>query len=60
MIVKLYVPIGVISNVDTVSVDVAGNVTVAGLKLAVAPEGKPLVLYVTGPANPPVGVTVGE
>lgn len=29
-----------------------------GLKAAVAPEGSPLTLSATAPANPPLGVTV--
>jgi hypothetical protein len=33
-------------------------VTVAGLKLAVAPEGRPLALKLTVPVNPVTGVTV--
>jgi hypothetical protein len=32
--------------------------TEAGLKLAVAPEGSPLTLKVTGAVNPVPGVTV--
>ena len=35
-------------------------VTEVGLKLAVAPEGKPLTLKPTTPENPPDPVTVAE
>jgi hypothetical protein len=42
----------------TVIVEVPDEVTEAGLKLADAPDGKPLALKVTEPLNPPEGVTV--
>ena len=45
---------------DTVMVDVPVPATDDGLKLADAPEGKPLALKLTIPLNPPVGVTVTE
>jgi hypothetical protein len=41
----------------TLIVEDAEVVTEAGLKLAVAPDGRPVTL-VTAPVKPPVGVTV--
>jgi len=43
--------------VPTVSVDDPDVVTELGLKLAVAPEGRPLALRLTVPVKPPDGDT---
>jgi hypothetical protein len=58
VIVKGYVPVGVVALVVTVIVDEPEVVTDAGLKLALAPAGNPLALNVTVPVKPPDGVTV--
>jgi len=58
VIVKGYVPVGVVALVVTVMVDEPEVVTDAGLKLALAPAGSPLELKVTVPVKPPDGVTV--
>jgi len=42
----------------TVIVDDPDVATDVGLKVAVVPDGSPLTLNVTVPANPPDGVTV--
>ena len=58
------VPVMVNGNVPlvllvvTVIVVEPDAVTVGGLKLALAPLGKPLTLKLTVPLNPPEGVTV--
>jgi hypothetical protein len=56
VIVSGYDPAGVVVAVVTLSVDVL--VVGFALKLAVAPDGRPLALRVTAPVNPPLGVTV--
>jgi hypothetical protein len=48
----VYIPVGVVVVVDTVSVELPEVVIDAGLKLAVAPEGKPLKLRLTVPVKP--------
>jgi hypothetical protein len=48
------VPSGVVGAVLTVSVELLPAVTEAGLKLAVAPAGRPLALRLTVPAEPAV------
>jgi hypothetical protein len=56
-----YTPVDVEALVATVIVEVtalAPTDTVAGVKLAVAPEGSPVALSVTGPVYPPMGVMV--
>ena len=58
VIVKIYVPLGVVVAVLTVMVEEPGVLTDAGLKCAVAPIGSPLTLNVTVPVNPPNGVVV--
>jgi hypothetical protein len=45
-------------EVETLSVELPEPLTELGLKLAVAPVGKPLTLNATGPVNPPTAVTV--
>jgi hypothetical protein len=47
------VPTGVLAAVVTVSVDVPLPVTVAGEKVAVAPEGNPVAARFTAPVKPP-------
>jgi hypothetical protein len=44
VIVKLLVPVGVVLVVATVRVDTPGGKSVAGLKVPVAPVGKPAML----------------
>ena len=50
-------PVGVVLLVVTVSVELP-DVSDAGLKLPVAPAGRPLTLRLTVPVKPPDGVTV--
>lgn len=57
-IVSVELPTGVLPDVVTVIDDVPEELTVAGEKAAVAPEGKPLTLNETFPANPVLGTTV--
>jgi hypothetical protein len=52
VIVRVYVPVGVVVAVETVSVECPEVETDAGLKLAVAPVGKPLTLRFTVPVKP--------
>ena len=53
-IVSVDVPAGVFfGSVVTVNVAVPGAFTVAGVKVAVAPGGRPDAVRVTGPVNPP-------
>ncbi len=54
VMVSGYVPNGVAEVVFTANVEDPEPVTELGLKLAVAPEGSPLILKVTAPLNPPV------
>ena len=56
-IVSANVPLGELYAVCTVSVDVV-PVVLFGLKLPVAPVGRPLTDKATAPANPPVLVSV--
>jgi len=58
VMVKVYVPAGVVVLVVTDIVDEPDPVADVGLKLALAPAGNPLALKVTTPANPPDPVTV--
>lgn len=58
VIVSEKVPVVVVVVVVTVMVDVPEPATEAGLKLAVAPLGKPVTLNDTTPVKPPDGVTV--
>jgi hypothetical protein len=53
VIVSVDVPTGVELRVLTVTVEVPDPITVAGLKVAVAPVGNPVALRVTVPENPP-------
>jgi hypothetical protein len=56
VIVSVEVPVGVLATVLTFNVE---ELPVGfGVKLAVAPVGRPLTLNVTWPPNPPEGVTV--
>jgi len=56
--VRVEVPVGVVLLVVTVIDEDPEPATEGGLKLALAPAGKPLALKATVPLNPPVGVTV--
>ena len=51
--VKAYVPNGVDAAVLTVSVEDPEPVTEVGLKVALAPGGRPLIVNPTGLLNPP-------
>ena len=50
--VSVEMPIGVFEVVVTLKVELPEPVTDAGLNDAVAPDGRPLTLSATGPANP--------
>ena len=52
MTVKAELPAGVAVVVDTVRVDEPGAPIEVGLRLAVAPVGKPLIRNATVPLNP--------
>ena len=52
MIVRVYVPVGVVVAVEIVSVELPDVETDEGLKLAVAPVGKPFTLRLTVPVKP--------
>ena len=54
--VSIKLPTGVLAPVVTESVDDA--VAGFGVKLPLAPVGRPLTLKVTWPVNPPVGLIV--
>jgi hypothetical protein len=56
VIVRVYVPNGTLASVVTESVDTA--VAGFGVKLPAAPVGSPVMLSVTWPLKPPVGLTV--
>src|SRR5579859_1927733 len=58
VMVSVYVPAGVELLVETLSVDVPAPLIEAGLKLAVAPEGKPLTPNNTLPLKPLRALTV--
>ena len=58
VIVSVFVPAGVVVEVVTVNVEEPEPVTVAGLKLPLAPVGKPLTLHVTVPLNPLIALAV--
>ncbi len=55
--VSVYVPAGVVLLVVTVIEEEPDPVTDVGLKLALAPEGRPLALKVTVPVKPFSAVT---
>jgi len=57
VIVTVELPSGVAELVVTVIVEVPDVVMEAGENDAVAPDGKPLTISVTGPANPPDAAT---
>jgi len=52
VIVRLNVPVGVVLAVVTVIVEEPEPLTEVGLNVALAPDGSPLALKVTAPANP--------
>jgi hypothetical protein len=56
--VSVNVPLGVLPLVFTVIVELPGAVTDDGLKLALAPEGRPLADRTTPPEKPPWDDTV--
>ena len=58
VIVNLMVPEVALHVPVTCNVDVPDPVTDVGLKLAVIPEGSPLMLRATAPVNPPDGVAL--
>ena len=58
VMVRVYVPGGVVLLVLTVRVEEPEPVIEVGLKLAVAPPGSPLALKITLPLNPFNAVTV--
>src|SRR5947209_7367566 len=58
VMVKVYVPAGVLVLVVTDMVEEPEPVTEAGLKLALAPLGNPLAVKFTAPLKPPDPVTV--
>ena len=60
VIVMGYDPAGVELRVVIVSVEDPEPLIVLGLKLALAPDGKPLALKLTLPLNPFKAVTVAE
>ena len=56
VIVRVYVPVGVLVLVVTESVD--DEIAGFGLKVPLAPLGNPATLKLTWPAKPRIGVTV--
>ena len=52
VIVRVYVPVGVVVAVETVSVELPEAETDGGLKLAVAPVGKPFTVRFTVSMKP--------
>jgi hypothetical protein len=58
VIVNVYVPVGVLATVETVSVVLPAPNTDVGLKLPLAPVGRPATLKLTLPLKPLLGVTV--
>jgi hypothetical protein len=50
--VSVYVPVGVVAAVETVSVELPEPATDVGLKLAVAPVGSPLTFRFTVSVKP--------
>jgi hypothetical protein len=58
VIVSVYVPIGVVVAVETVSGELPEPATDVGLKVAVAPLGNPLTLRLTVSVNPSRGLIV--
>jgi hypothetical protein len=58
VIVKVFVPAGVLLPVNTVIVEEPEPVTDVGLKLALEPDGNPLTPRPTFPLNPSEAVTV--
>jgi hypothetical protein len=58
LMVTVDVPVGVFLPVFTVNVELPLPVIVVGLKVPVAPAGRPLTPSVTVPVNPLIAVTV--
>lgn len=58
VMVRVYVPAGVVDAVATVSVELPDVLIDVGLKLAVAPVGKPLTLRFTVSLKPFKSLTV--
>ena len=58
VIVRGKLPTGVVNPVETVIVVDPEPVTVEGVKLALAPAGRPVALKLTVALNPSMGVTV--
>ena len=56
--VMLYVPVATVDPTAIVMVELPAPVIDVGLKVTVTPEGWPLALRETAPANPPVTVLV--
>lgn len=56
--VTVNVPVGVLPEVVTLMVDEPDPVTLAGLKVAFAFEGKPLALKLTTPLKPLSALTL--
>jgi hypothetical protein len=52
VIITVYVPVGVVVAIETVSVELPEPAIDVGLKLAVAPVGSPLTLGFTVPVKP--------
>ena len=59
VIVRVYVPTGVVPEVVTVSVELPEPPEIdVGLNVPVVPEGKPLTVKATAPVNPFTAVAV--
>ena len=58
LMIRLYVPVGVEALVLMVTVEEPEPLIEGGLKLAVAPEGRPLMLRLTGLLSPDIALTV--
>lgn len=58
VIVSVNVPVAAVALAVTVNVDMPDVITDAGLKLPLAPAGRPLTANATVPLKPPDGVTV--
>ena len=58
VMVTVEVPAGVLAEVERVIVELPEVAMVAGEKVAVVPDGKPLAVRVTGPVNPFTAPTV--
>ena len=58
VMVTVELPAGVVLLVATVNVEVPAPLTDPGVKVAVAPAGKPLALSITAPLKPLMALTV--